>query len=383
MNKVTTINLNGRAYQLEEAGYDALHSYLATTAAKLEGNPDKDEIMADFEQAIADKCDDVLHGHKNVVSAREIEAIITTMGPVDATGGTEKIETEKGDEKSGASKSSGQNATKPRRLFRIPPGEWIAGVCNGLAAYFSIDVTLVRILFVLFGLVTHGILILAYIALAIIMPIARTSDDLAEAHGTGPVNAHDFIEQAKTRYAEFQKEHPTMPADPHDREAWGKWKQDMKAWKRQMREDAKAARHEWRNNNYGYHHSYTYKPGSDVKRGWFSRILSLFFGVILVILAFAWIYSLWTIIAHGMIFNYGFPSYHPLWISLLFVTLAFFLISIPLRLMIRGLRRPGSHLAGFIIFILALIGLFWTAHYLFPNVNTWWNAMLTYPAGIH
>jgi hypothetical protein len=56
MNKVTTINLNGKAYQIEEAGYELLRKYLDQAAKKLEGNPDKDEIMGDFEHAIAEKC---------------------------------------------------------------------------------------------------------------------------------------------------------------------------------------------------------------------------------------------------------------------------------------------------------------------------------------
>ena len=54
MNKVITINLNGRAYQLEERGYELLREYLEKADAKLHDNPDKDELMSDFEQAIAD-----------------------------------------------------------------------------------------------------------------------------------------------------------------------------------------------------------------------------------------------------------------------------------------------------------------------------------------
>lgn len=83
MNKVTTINLNGRAYQLEEAGYTALKEYLEKARAALEGNPDLNEIMADLEQAIADKCDERLSAHKNVMGTAEIEAIIRAMGPVE------------------------------------------------------------------------------------------------------------------------------------------------------------------------------------------------------------------------------------------------------------------------------------------------------------
>ena len=39
MNRVTIINLNGNAYQLEESGYEALRRYLATAARRLEGTP--------------------------------------------------------------------------------------------------------------------------------------------------------------------------------------------------------------------------------------------------------------------------------------------------------------------------------------------------------
>ena len=66
MNKVITINLNGNAYQLEDRGYDALRAYLDNAARRLEGNPDKDEIVADIEQAIADKFRALLSATKTV-----------------------------------------------------------------------------------------------------------------------------------------------------------------------------------------------------------------------------------------------------------------------------------------------------------------------------
>jgi phage shock protein PspC (stress-responsive transcriptional regulator) len=42
-----------------------------------------------------------------------------------------------------------------RRLIRPKEGRWVAGVCAGLAAYFRVDVTLVRLLF---GVVAWAIL---------------------------------------------------------------------------------------------------------------------------------------------------------------------------------------------------------------------------------
>jgi len=45
MQKVITINLNGRAYQLEEAAYDALRAYLNLAEVRLSDNPDRAEIL--------------------------------------------------------------------------------------------------------------------------------------------------------------------------------------------------------------------------------------------------------------------------------------------------------------------------------------------------
>jgi phage shock protein C len=44
----------------------------------------------------------------------------------------------------------------------------IAGVCSGIAEYFDADPTIIRILFVLFGLTGAGLLF--YLILAIIIP---------------------------------------------------------------------------------------------------------------------------------------------------------------------------------------------------------------------
>ena len=56
-----------------------------------------------------------------------------------------------------------------KRLYRIEEGKMVAGVCGGVAEYFNIDPTLVRLGWVLvscFG----GAGVVAYIAGAIIIP---------------------------------------------------------------------------------------------------------------------------------------------------------------------------------------------------------------------
>ncbi len=56
-----------------------------------------------------------------------------------------------------------------KKLYRSRSDRRLAGVCGGLAAYFNIDPTLIRLLFVL-GLLFVGGTMLAYIILMILIP---------------------------------------------------------------------------------------------------------------------------------------------------------------------------------------------------------------------
>lgn len=48
------------------------------------------------------------------------------------------------------SESNGHGAGRTKHLYRRRDGRLIAGVCAGVAAYFGVDVTLVRLGFVIF-----------------------------------------------------------------------------------------------------------------------------------------------------------------------------------------------------------------------------------------
>jgi phage shock protein C len=60
-----------------------------------------------------------------------------------------------------------------KKLYRNPDEKMIAGVCAGLADYLSLDLVIVRLIFVLlFLLGGHGVLI--YVILWILMPVKPT-----------------------------------------------------------------------------------------------------------------------------------------------------------------------------------------------------------------
>ena len=59
----------------------------------------------------------------------------------------------------------------PRRLARSSRHKMIAGVCGGLAEYFDLDPTVVRVAYVLISIISVAFPgILAYIILMFVMP---------------------------------------------------------------------------------------------------------------------------------------------------------------------------------------------------------------------
>ncbi len=56
-----------------------------------------------------------------------------------------------------------------RKLYRSKSNRQIAGVCGGLAEYFNVDATLIRVLFVLLAVLGGSGLVL-YVAMWIIVP---------------------------------------------------------------------------------------------------------------------------------------------------------------------------------------------------------------------
>lgn len=196
MNKVTTINLSGNAYQLEEAGYEQLKKYLETARKNLKDDPDKDEILSDFERTIAEKCDAYLHAKKSVISEKEIQKIIEDMGPVESAEGISQDET--------AEEAPSQ---PPKRLYALRDGAIIGGVANGIAAYLNVDVTIVRLLFVILTFISSGFAILVYLVLMVVLPVAQTPEQKAELRGES-FSAQDVLDKAKKKYADIgTKEH--------------------------------------------------------------------------------------------------------------------------------------------------------------------------------
>lgn len=195
MQKVITINLNGNAVQLEEAGYEALRAYLAHAEAHLGSNPDTSEILRDLEQSIAEKCQHLLGPGKGVVTAAEVEQILREVGPVE----------------NGGDAQHDPSMPQPRRLYQIREGGMVSGVANGLAAYLNIDPSIVRVAWVMAAVMEltnydrpPALTLGAYALLMFLVPYAKTSAQRAAAQGAAkslPYRLQGAVERVKGLFA--------------------------------------------------------------------------------------------------------------------------------------------------------------------------------------
>ena len=152
------VSLNRSKLQFDDAAYARLENYLAESASLLEGDPDPQEILSDLEQAVADQCTRRLRPDQTVVTLAELLPALEEIGSVQTP--TASV----------APEQATRGASRP--LQQVSEGAVISGVCQGLARYFGLNVTALRIFAVLLLLVTGGGVILVYVALMLLFPFA-------------------------------------------------------------------------------------------------------------------------------------------------------------------------------------------------------------------
>jgi phage shock protein PspC (stress-responsive transcriptional regulator) len=335
MNKVIIIHLNGIAYHVEEDGYEALRAYLDVAHRKLEGNPDRDEIIADIEQSIADKFRALLNPHKTVVLTAEVREVLEAMGPVQGEAAADAAPNAApgaGTPGPAAAAPAG-TASAPKRLFRLREGAMIGGVCNGLAAYLGADVTLIRVIFALVG-ITFGAGVLLYLAMMIIIPYADSAADVDAAHGD-PSTTDEIIRRAKQGYYESLR----SIRDPFTRRKWRRqFKREMRQHRRDLRDNLRRSLRGWRM----YWHTEVPTPPPAGAGWWFAYPFIAVVNVAVVALCIGAVLSL---VLTGSVFGVYLPATYPFWLQILIVILVCRLLAWPMSFMHQGYygHRWGYH----------------------------------------
>jgi phage shock protein PspC (stress-responsive transcriptional regulator) len=186
MKKNISINISGIIFHIEEDGYENLRKYLDSINRYFASFEDSSEILADIESRVAEIFLSKLNEGKQVITAEDVNSLITTMGSVSDFKAAEDQEFAKGDSTgsknasdtySSDSTSEGKKAfSSPRQLMRDERRKILGGVCSGMANYFNVDPIWIRLLFALTAF-AYGITILVYIVMWIVVP---GSTDLEE-----------------------------------------------------------------------------------------------------------------------------------------------------------------------------------------------------------
>lgn len=389
MNKVTTVNLGGNAYQVEDTGYEALRAYLEDAGRRLANNPDRDEILADIEQGIAEKFRTALGPHKNVVTAKEVARVLEEMGPVQddtetsaGPTGADAGKASAGEKTSAGSSTSSAGAATPgpdageaaRRLYKIPEGAMLAGVCNGIAAYFGLDAIFVRltalgilVVAALFSLLVHWFILLpliAYVVLSLTLPTANSAAERAAARGD-PSTAQEYIRRAKQGYYDSIRAF----REQSDRERWRQMKRDLR---RRYR------KHHYRMNEWS---------PAGVPPPFPSFVLPVF-GLLqfsLVVLGFCAVVAL---LRHDSVFGFQLPEGVPIWIGIVGVIFVIHALTWPVKAArhayyasLSGYSHAGPCLGFFdsLVWLAVLIAGVWVCDHYIPEFHAF---LLTVPEKI-
>lgn len=169
MNKVININFQGRVVPIEETAYAMLKQYTESLQSFFANEEGKDEIINDIESRIAELFNEELKKGAVCITDAHVNAIIDSMGrPEEFDAEEAKVKEQLGSEQK---QTYTESTAAPRgRLYRSEDDKILGGVCGGLAAYFKIDPSIVRILFAIITFGSFGTWFILYIILWALLP---------------------------------------------------------------------------------------------------------------------------------------------------------------------------------------------------------------------
>lgn len=167
MKETVSVNLASQAFTFDKDAYRRLKEYLDAISRRL---PSEDpEILNDVEARLAEIFRSRISSPMMVVTLAMVQGAMAQMGDPSEFG---ELPTEEKRVKD--SEEPEAPVVKSRHLYRSRTNRSIAGVCGGIAEFFGIDPTILRLitlLLILFG----GLSLWVYIILWLIIPLEPLS----------------------------------------------------------------------------------------------------------------------------------------------------------------------------------------------------------------
>jgi phage shock protein PspC (stress-responsive transcriptional regulator) len=189
MKKTVQMHIGGGQYHIDDDAYNLLQQYLEALKIHFEkdGEAGK-EIIADIEQRIAELLKNIITESKQVVTSKDIDEIIKTLGTIEDFNYAED----------GKEDSSPYDRRANRRFYRDCESNYLGGVAAGLGAYFNIDPVWIRLAFIAL-LFLKGAGLLVYAVLWLVVPKAVTTAQKLEMKGK-PVTINTIEESISEEY---------------------------------------------------------------------------------------------------------------------------------------------------------------------------------------
>lgn len=214
MQRIIQINIAGRLIPIEEGAYLMLRDYISSLERHFNNEQGKDEIIQDIQYRIAELFSIRLQTGTPCIDTEDVKKLIETLGPA-YTLGAEASEPVNPYLPGPYTGYENRTYGGQRRLFRNPNDKMIGGVCSGIANYFDIDPVIVRLIMVVLFL-GAGIGLLAYIIAWIVIPVARTPEEMAYMTGGTPMNFSTMKNNVGEELSDLKKRGEEMSRELRD-----------------------------------------------------------------------------------------------------------------------------------------------------------------------
>ena len=195
MKKSFNVNLGGRIFQIDEDAYEQLSDYLVSVKTCFRNNECGEEIASDIEARLGELFEArVSAGSARIITLTLVNEMIARMGKPEsmvddgeAAGGAagEKCNDTQ-DAAAAAADDYVRRVSMGKKLFRDGDNKVLGGVVSGLAAYFNMNVTLLRVIAVVLFFLSTFWAFLLYLVMWAVVPLALTTTDKLRMQGVEP-----------------------------------------------------------------------------------------------------------------------------------------------------------------------------------------------------
>jgi len=211
MKKTVNINLAGTFFHIDEDAFAKLSRYLEAVKKSISDPVGGDEIIQDIEARIAELFSERLEINTQVISTRELDAIIKIMGqPEDYIMDEDAAQTN-----SATGNQTRGETTSNKQLFRDSDNKFIAGVCSGLGHYLGLEVIWVRLFWIFLSFVTTGFGVIAYLLFWILVPGAETTSEKLKMTGE-PINISNIEKKFNEGYQKVSQNIKNVDYDKYE-----------------------------------------------------------------------------------------------------------------------------------------------------------------------